>query len=133
MSATTSEDEAMTAPRGPEEVTSAIRVARAAGDLDALLSHIAADSRDQGKRVTHEYWRSKWEAMKARVPDLEVVVETTVESGEWVAHRYTVRGTRTGDLSSGPPAGSRFEVMGMDMVRVLDGLVVDHWMVAEPF
>jgi len=123
----------MTAPLGPEDVSRAIRVARAAGDLDAVLSCIAADSCDQGKVVTHEYWRSKWEAMKARVPDLEVVVETTVESGEWVAHRYTLRGTHTGDLSGNPPAGSRFEVMGMDMIRVLDGLVVDHWMVAEPF
>ncbi|HEX4813010.1 MAG TPA: ester cyclase [Nonomuraea sp.] len=123
----------MTFPLTPAEVNRAIITARAAGDLDTALSYVATDSWDQGKRVTPEDWRRKWEAMLAGVPDLEVVTEASVENGEWVANRYTVRGTHTGDFFGAPPTGRRFEVRGMDMIRVLDGRLVEHWMVAESF
>ncbi|UOZ03573.1 ester cyclase [Amycolatopsis sp. WQ 127309] len=123
----------MTRPSSPAEVNRAILAARAAGDLDTALSYIAPESRDQGHRVTHADWRRKWESLLAGVPDFDVVVEADVENGEWVAHRYTVRGTHTGDFFGRPPTGDRFEVAGMDMIRVVDGRLVEHWMVAEPF
>lgn len=123
----------MTPPLGPLAVNRAILTARAAGDLDIALSYIAADSRDQGRRVTHDDWRRKWEGLWAGVPDFDVAIESSVQNGEWVANRYTIRGTHTGDFFGRPPTGHRFEVMGMDMIRVLDGHLVEHWMVAEPF
>ncbi|MFJ1768473.1 ester cyclase [Amycolatopsis sp. NPDC088138] len=123
----------MTPPSTPAEVNRAILVARAAGDLDTALSYVAAESRDQGHRVTRGDWRRKWEGLLTGVPDFDVVVESSVENGEWVANRYTVRGTHTGDFFGRPPTGRRFEVTGMDMIRVVDGHLVEHWMVAEPF
>ncbi|MGH3172016.1 MAG: ester cyclase, partial [Trebonia sp.] len=50
-----------------------------------------------------------------------------MEDGEWVARRFTIRGTHTGDFFGQPPTGQRFEVWGMDMVRVRDGQLVEHW------
>jgi predicted ester cyclase len=49
-----------------------------------------------------------------------------------VANRYTIRGTHTGDFFGQPPTGERFEIKGMDMVRVQDGRLVEHWAFAEP-
>jgi predicted ester cyclase len=61
-----------------------------------------------------------------------VTTEHSVENGEWVANRYTIRGTHTGDFFGQAPTGERFEIRGMDMVRVRDGQVIEHWAFAEP-
>ena len=100
--------------------------ARARGDFEAALLLIAPQSLDQGERVTREDWRRKWESMRAASPDLEIFTEQSVEEGEWIAHRY-LRGTHTGDFFGQPPTGAPFEARGLDMVRVRDGQLVEHW------
>ncbi|NUS11835.1 MAG: SnoaL-like domain-containing protein [Streptomyces sp.] len=117
---------------GPAEVVRAIIASRESDDLDAALRFIAPESLDQGQRVGREDWRRKWQHMLAGCPDMEVVTEHRVEDGEWVAHRYTIRGTHTGDFFGRPATGRRFEISGMDMVRVREGLLVEHWAFAEP-
>jgi predicted ester cyclase len=122
----------MTDVLGPGAVLRAMGDARRQNDLEAALRFIAPESLDQGQPVTRDDWRRKWEQMRAGSPDMEVITEHSVEEGEWVAHRYTIRGTQLGDLFGQPPTGERFEVRGMDMVRVRDGQLVEHWAVAAP-
>jgi predicted ester cyclase len=122
----------MTDTLGPKAVVQAIIDARQRNDLEAGLRLIAPESLDQGKPATREDWRRKWELMRAGSPDMEVTAERSVESGEWVANRYTIRGTHTGDFFGQPPTGKRFAIAGMDMVRVLDGQLIEHWTFAEP-
>jgi predicted ester cyclase len=122
----------MTEVMEPAAVVRAIVAARQDNDLDAGLRLIAAESLDQGKPATREGWRRKWEQMLAGSPDLEVTTEHTVTDGEWVANRYTIHGTHTGDFFGQPPTGERFAIGGMDMVRVRDGQLVEHWAFAEP-
>lgn len=57
---------------------------------------------------------------------MEVTTEHSIEDGEWIAHRYAVRGTHKSDLFGQPPTGQRFEARGMDMVRVRDGQIIEH-------
>jgi predicted ester cyclase len=116
----------------PAAVVRAIIASRKGDDLDAGLRHIAPESLDQGRRVGREDWRRKWELMRAGVPDMEVITEHSVENGEWVANRYTIRGTHTGEFFGRPPTGERFEIHGIDMVRVRDGRLIEHWAFAEP-
>lgn len=117
----------------PAEVVRAINTLRAAGDFDAALRHIAPRSLDQGVESDRAQWRRKWEAILAGVPDFTVTALQCIENGEWVANRYRITGTHTGDFFGRPPTGERFEIAGMDMVRVVDGRLVEHWIVAEPF
>ncbi|GHG07516.1 ester cyclase [Streptomyces filamentosus] len=117
----------------PAEVVRAINALRATGDFDAALRHIDPHSLDQGVASDRAQWRRKWEGILAGVPDFTVTTLHSIENGEWVANRYRITGTHTGDFFGQPPTGKRFEVMGMDMVRVVDGLLVEHWVVAEPF
>jgi predicted ester cyclase len=117
---------------GAAAVVRAIIAAREDSDLETGLKYIAPESLDQGQRAGREDWRRKWEHMRAGCPDMEVITEHSVENGEWVANRYTIRGTRTGDFFGQPPTGERFEIKGMDMVRVQDGRLVEHWAFAEP-
>ena len=122
----------MTDVLGPRAVLRAMGDARRENDLEAALRFIAPESLDQGRLVTRDDWRRKWEQMQAGSPDMEVTTENSVEDGEWVANRYAIRGTHTADLFGQPPTGKRFEVRGMDMVRVRDGQIVEHWAIAEP-
>jgi hypothetical protein len=117
----------------PAHVVREINELRAAGDFDAALLRIAPRSLDQGVESRREQWRSKWEGIVAGVPDFAVTTLRSVEDGEWVAHHYRISGTHTGDFFGRPPTGRRFEVVGMDMVRVVAGELVEHWVVAEPF
>lgn len=120
-------------PQSPAEVVRAINSLRAAGDFDAALHHIAPRSLDQGVESDRAQWRRKWEGIVAGVPDFTVTTLRSVENGEWVANQYRISGTHTGDFFGRPPTGERFEVTGMDMVRVVAGELVEHWIVAEPF
>jgi predicted ester cyclase len=122
----------MTDVTGPAAVVQAIIAAHAENDMETSLRFIAPESLDQGRKVTHEDWRRKWEHMWASCPDMEVITEHSVENGEWVANRYTIRGTHTGDFFGQPPSGERFETQGLDMVRARDGLLVEHWAFAGP-
>ena len=121
----------MTEVMGPAAVVRAIIAARQDDDLETSASLVAADSLDQGKPATRDDWRRKWESMRAGCPDMEVITEHSVEDGEWVANRYTIRSTHTGDFFGQPPTGERFEIRGMDMVRVRDGHLIEHWAFAE--
>jgi predicted ester cyclase len=117
----------MTDVLGPLAVLRGIGAARRENDLEAGLRFIAPASLDQGRPATREDWRRKWELMQAGCPDMEIVTEHQVEDGEWVANRYTLRGTHTGDFFGQPPTGKRFEIGGIDMIRVVDGQLVEHW------
>ena len=44
-----------------------------------------------------------------------------------VSGRYTFRGRHTGDLMGMPATGNAFEVEAMDMIRVRDGKILEHW------
>jgi predicted ester cyclase len=116
----------------PKAVVRAIVAARQDNDLEAGLRFIAPESLDQGQPATRGDWRRKWEQMRAGCPDMEVITEHSVEDGEWAANRYTIRGTHTGDFFGQPPTGQRFEIRGMDMVRVRGGQLIEHWAFAEP-
>jgi len=122
----------MTHAQGPAAVLRAMNAALQRGDLEAGLALIAPDSLDQGRSATREDWRSKWEQMRAGCSDMEVTTEHRMEDGDWVARRLTIRGTHTGDFFGQPPTGQRFEIRGMDMVRVQDGQLIEHWAFAEP-
>ncbi|GAA1692629.1 hypothetical protein GCM10009765_47440 [Fodinicola feengrottensis] len=118
---------------GPGDVHQVLAESRRDGRWEDGLRYVADESLDQGRRVTRDDWRRKWAGMMAGCPDLEITVEHTVVDGEWAANRCTMRGTHTGELFGRPPTGERFEFRGIDMIRVRDGQIVEHWGFAEGF
>jgi len=65
-------------------------------------------------------WRAKWEHMYDGLRDVSVTVENNIASGDFSTNRYTLRAT---DAASGRGC----EVTGLDMVRVKNGRLVEHW------
>ena len=117
---------------GAAVVVRAIIAAREDSDLEAGLKYIAPESLDQGQRASREDWRRKWEHMRAGCPTWRSSPSTAWRTASGSANRYTIRGTHTGDFFGQPPTGERFEIKGMDIVRVRDGRLVEHWAFAEP-
>jgi predicted ester cyclase len=65
-------------------------------------------------------------------PDFSLTVEATAAQGDLVWGRLTGRGTHTGP-GIGEPTGRRFQITVMDVCRFRDGLIVEHWGVADRF
>ena len=68
----------------------------------------------------------------AAIPDIEYTIEDFVESGDTVWVRATGRGTASGPFF-GPPSGRPVELTVIDVARVVDGRIVEHWGVPDRF
>jgi ketosteroid isomerase-like protein len=100
----------------------------ATGQMDEMLALIDTDVIDHrggadGDHHGLEAWREKWEKMisgDTGFHDMSVTVEQNISTDDLSANVYLSRGTHTA-------SGRRYEVRGMDMIRVRDGKLVEHW------
>jgi steroid delta-isomerase-like uncharacterized protein len=60
-------------------------------------------------------------------PDLSITVEDVMAEGDRVAARVTMRGTHRGEFQEIAPTGKRVEVRAIDMFRISNGKIVEHW------
>ena len=60
------------------------------------------------------------------MPDVEVTIDELIADGDRAAVATTISGTHTGELLGLPATGRPVEVVGVDMVRVRDGRIVEH-------
>ena len=67
-------------------------------------------------------------AEKKAFPDLHVSVQEMIAEGDKVAVLWTFRGTHTGYGYEGlPPTGTKIEIRGMTLWRIVDGKIVEEW------
>jgi steroid delta-isomerase-like uncharacterized protein len=66
-------------------------------------------------------------AMRDAFPDLRIAEADSIREGDKVAFRWVMSGTYRGEFMGIAPTGERIEAMGMDIVRVSDGEIVEHW------
>jgi len=66
------------------------------------------------------------------MPEMTFTIEDSVIAGDTVWARVRARGTATGPFF-GPPSGRPVDITVMDVVRVVDGLIVEHWGVPDRF
>ena len=100
-------------------------------DLDLVDGYFAEDfvshNRPPDLPPGAEGVKAFFAVFRDALPDVEVVVDQLIGEGEWVAVATTTRGTHTGGPLLGIPAtGRRLTVVGVDMVRVRDGRIVEH-------
>jgi ketosteroid isomerase-like protein len=94
--------------------------------LDEAMELIDPDVVDHrggldGDHHGRDAWRTKWEALsEGEFHDLSATVEHNVATADTSVNRYTLRGTHTA-------SGRRYEIGGLDMIRVQGGRVVEHW------
>ncbi|HEU5386172.1 MAG TPA: ester cyclase [Streptosporangiaceae bacterium] len=66
------------------------------------------------------------------VPDIKFTIEDAVESGDVIWVRVRGRGTATGPFF-GPPSGRPIDITVIDVARVADGRITEHWGVPDRF
>jgi len=77
--------------------------------------------------LTIEGQRARLGAMQAAFPDASIELGTFVVDGDIVAFQSVMRGTHRGAIRGLPPTGRRFTVHLVDMVRLRDGRLLEHW------
>jgi predicted ester cyclase len=87
-----------------------------AGDGAAAIEHVKAAVRDVHRAA----------------PDLRFTIEDAVESGDTIWVRARGRGTASGPFF-GPPSGNAVDFTVIDVARVVDGRIVEHWGVPDRF
>ena len=56
-----------------------------------------------------------------------VDTDDVLEAGDSLVGRYTYRGRHTGEFLGIPPSGAEVEMHSIDIWRVSDGQLVEHW------
>src|SRR5919202_6900184 len=59
--------------------------------------------------------------------DVQVTLDDLIAQGDRVAARFTVRGTHKGPFMGLPPTGKPFTLTAIDILRIVDGKIVEHW------
>jgi steroid delta-isomerase-like uncharacterized protein len=63
----------------------------------------------------------------AAYPDGSLTIETQLAEGDYVATRWTGRGTQKGELMGIPATGKQVTVSGITISRLSDGKVAEEW------
>jgi predicted ester cyclase len=87
-----------------------------AGRGDEAIAHVKA-----AIRVVH-----------SAVPDISFTIEDAVEAGDTIWVRVRGQGTATGPFF-GPPSGRPVDFRVIDVCRMADGRIAEHWGVPDRF
>ena len=60
-------------------------------------------------------------------PDLRTRVDAVLNDGEFTVVRWTGEGTHEGDQMGMPPTHRKITFHGIDILRMVDGKVAEHW------
>jgi steroid delta-isomerase-like uncharacterized protein len=64
---------------------------------------------------------------RAGFPDFSITVQDVMAERDRVAARVVMRGTHRGEFQGIAPTGKQVEVRAMDMFRISNGKIVEHW------
>jgi predicted ester cyclase len=59
------------------------------------------------------------------------VIDQLVAEDDWVVARITYHGTHTGDFMGAPATGNPMTYGGIHMLRIVDGKVVEFWLLED--
>jgi steroid delta-isomerase-like uncharacterized protein len=69
--------------------------------------------------------------LRAAFPDLKVDLARTVVEGDLVVGHLTLSGTQLGAFMGAPASGKTFRVEAVDIIKMRDGMAVEHWGVMD--
>ena len=76
-------------------------------------------------------WKAFIAAFSAGFPDFRLVLEDVLAEGDRVAARWTFRGTHGGEFLGMTPTGKPVSMSAVEVNRVADGKVAEHWVVLD--
>jgi steroid delta-isomerase-like uncharacterized protein len=103
------------------------------GDMAAMDEVFAADHVEHqvGIEPGREGVKGSIRYLRTAFPDLHLTIESTLADGDRVWTRISATGTHMGPFMGVPATGRSFRIDVIDIVRVVDGRIVEHWGVAD--
>ncbi len=68
------------------------------------------------------------QALADAYPDARVTIQDMIAEGDQVVTKKTFAGTNTGEFGGIPATGMRVSVQYVDIMRVREGRIVEHWL-----
>jgi predicted ester cyclase len=101
----------------------------AEGDLTVLDERVSTDYRDHapGRRRGRGVFKAAAQTLRAAFPDMTSTVTHMLAEGDLIAVRNRVTGTQHGPLGELPASGHRVDFTALQLFRVEDDLIVEHW------
>ncbi len=78
-----------------------------------------------------EAFKAFYSSMLTAFPDLHVTVQDLLAEGDKVVTYKTFHGTHQGAFRGIPPTGNKISVDVMDIFRIADGKLVEHWAIID--
>jgi predicted ester cyclase len=78
-------------------------------------------------RGPQEYVEKVVKPLRGAFPDAEYTIEEMIAERDFVLIKWSFIGTHKGDLQGIPPTGVKAEHDGMDLLRIVDGKIVESW------
>jgi predicted ester cyclase len=103
------------------------------GRLDGLSAIVAPDliEHQAGADAGLDGLKRLIASLREPFPDLHLDIQATTTDGDVVWARIRARGTNTGAMRGRPPTGRSIDITVIDIARVVDGRLVEHWGVAD--
>jgi predicted ester cyclase len=98
---------------------------------ELLDPDVVDHSRPPGIAPGAEGVRQQFDGFRAGLPDFRATILHQVAEADLVITHKVFHGTHTGELMGIPPTGREVEILVMDVVRVADGRIVEHWGVVD--
>jgi predicted ester cyclase len=128
----------MPAAAGPTETEAAnMAVVRSivdhlnAGDVEGAAQFMAEDLVDHNPaapaRGRMGFLILHGKILHSAFPDMQVEQERVIADGDTVVSRVRMRATSLGPFMGIPPTGAIVTAAGIEIHRLVDGLVVEHW------
>ena len=74
-----------------------------------------------------EAWRQFSGSFAEAFPDIRLTIQDIFSEGDMVAARVAFRGTHRGEFQGIPPTGKEVAFTSIEVNRVVDGKVEEHW------
>jgi steroid delta-isomerase-like uncharacterized protein len=84
-----------------------------------------------GLPPTREGFKQSVPMLRSGIPDFNATIDDVVAEGDRVVIRMTWRGTQTGEFMGMPPTGKSISVGVIDISRIAEGKIVEHWGLAD--
>jgi predicted SnoaL-like aldol condensation-catalyzing enzyme len=121
----------MTAENNKALVRRFVEEAQCRHNLAAVDEYLSPEFVDHsvppGLPPTREGVKLQFGMFLAALPDLQAIIHDQVADADKVVTRKTLRGTHQGDLLGIPPTGKTVNIEVIDILRVQNGVITDHW------
>ena len=123
----------MSTERNLEACRRLIEVGFSRGDVSVVREVVAADGieHQRGLKPGAAGTEAAIRTLHEWFSDFELVIEEITAVGDLVWLRNRARGTNSGSIMGHPPTGRSMETDVFDVVRMQDGMIVEHWGVPD--